>query len=236
MQLILNDVESQAPVILHPPPMTDDEFFDFCQLYPDFRIERSAEGEVIILPGTGLETSFRDNELSRQLANWARADGRGKAFESNAEFMLPSGAAMSPDASWIDNSRLAKLTREQKRKFTLICPDFAVELTSPSDRLSRVQQKMIEWIENSVQLGWLLDADNRTAYVYRPECALRPLCNRSGWKVKDPSLDSCWNWKAFGLAFSSSRPTHIWQACLSKPPGRLLHARIGSHVNRTLRA
>src|SRR5580693_9097622 len=107
MQLILNDVESQAPVILHPPPMTDDEFFDFCQLYPDFRIERSAEGEVIIRPGTGLETSFRNNELSALLREWALVDGRGKAFESNAEFMLPSGAALSPDASWIDNSRLA---------------------------------------------------------------------------------------------------------------------------------
>ncbi len=171
MQLILNDVESQAPVILHPPPMTDVEFFDFCQLYPDFRIERTAEGEVIIMPGTGLETSFRNNELSALLREWARADGRGKAFESNAEFMLASGAALSPDASWIDNTRLATLTREEKRKFTPICPDFVVELTSPSDRLSRVQQKMCEWIENGVQLGWLLDADNRTAYIYRSGCA-----------------------------------------------------------------
>jgi Uma2 family endonuclease len=168
MQLILNDVESQAPVILHPPPMTDDEFFDFCQLYPDFRIERTAEGEVIIMPGTGLETGSRNNGLSRQLGNWAIEDGRGTAFDSNTEYLLPSGAARSPDASWVDNTRLAKLTREQKRKFTQICPDFVAELTSPSDRLSRVQQKMREWIENGVQLGWLLDADNRTAYVYRP--------------------------------------------------------------------
>jgi Uma2 family endonuclease len=171
MQLILNDVESQAPVILHPPPMTDDEFFDFCQLYPDFRIERSAEGEVIIMPGTGLETGSRNNELSRQLGNWAIEDGRGRAFDSNTEYILPSGAARSPDASWVDNTRLAELTREEKRKFTRICPDFVVELTSPSDRLSRVQTKMSEWIENGVQLGWLLDADNRTAYIYRPGCA-----------------------------------------------------------------
>ena len=112
MQLILNDVESKAPVILHPPPMTDDEFFDFCQLYPDFRVERTADGEVIIMPGTGLETSFRNNELSRQLGNWTKEGGRGKAFDSNSEYLLSSGAALSPDASWIDNSRLATLTRE----------------------------------------------------------------------------------------------------------------------------
>jgi Uma2 family endonuclease len=170
MQLIVNDVESQAPVILHPPPMTDDEFFDFCQLYPDFRIERSAEGQVIIMPGTGLETGSRNNELSRQLGNWAIEDGRGTAFDSSTEYMLPSGAARSPDASWADNARLAELTREERRKFTRICPDFVVELTSPSDRLSRVQQKMLEWIENGVQVGWLLDADNRTACIYRPGC------------------------------------------------------------------
>src|SRR6266567_5483275 len=107
MQLVLNDVESQAPVILHPPPMTDDEFYDFCQLYPNFRIERTAEGEIVIMPGTGLETSFRNNELARQVGNWAIADGRGMAFDSNAEFLLPSGAALSHDACWIENRRLA---------------------------------------------------------------------------------------------------------------------------------
>jgi Uma2 family endonuclease len=168
MQLILNDVESQAPVILHPPPMTDDEFYDFCQLYPDFRIERSAEGEIIIMPGTGLETGSRNNEISRQLGNWAIEDGRGEAFDSSTEYLLPSGAGRSPDASWVDKARLAEVTREQRRKFTRICPDFVVELNSPSDRLSRVQQKMREWIENGVRLGWLIDADNRTAYIYRP--------------------------------------------------------------------
>lgn len=193
MQLILNDVESQAPVILHPPPMTDDEFFDFCQLYPDFCIERSAEGEVIIMPGTGLETSSRNNELLRQLGNWAIADGRGTAFDSNAEYILPSGAALSPDASWVDNTRLAKFTREQKRKFTRICPDFVVELTSPSDRLSRVQRKMLEWIENGVQLGWLLDADNRSAYIYRSGAHPKPSRSRSGSRAKGRSLDSFWN-------------------------------------------
>jgi Uma2 family endonuclease len=90
------------------------------------------------------------------------------ACDSSTEYLLPSGAARSPDASWVDRARLAEVTREQKRKFTRLCPDFVVELTSPSDRLSRVQQKMREWIENGVQLGWLVDADNRTAYIYRP--------------------------------------------------------------------
>jgi Uma2 family endonuclease len=167
MELVVHDVESQAPVILHPPPMTDDEFYDFCQRYPDFRVERTARGEVVIMPPAGLETGFRNSDIVRQLGNWARRDGRGKVFDSNTQFILPSGAAWAPDASWVSNSRLAQLTREQKRRFPRICPDFVIELTSPSDRLSRVQRKMREWIENGVTLGWLLDPDKRCAYIYR---------------------------------------------------------------------
>jgi Uma2 family endonuclease len=150
--------------------LTDDEFFDYCQQFPLARVERTAGGEIKILPLRGLETSFRMCEISARLGNWARRDGRGKAFSAAAKFILASNAALSPDASWLDNIRLATLTREQKRKFPRICPDFVVELTSPSDRLSRVQRKMQEWMENGAQLGWLFDADNRTAYIYRPGC------------------------------------------------------------------
>jgi Uma2 family endonuclease len=156
---------------VHPTLRTDDEFFDYCQQFPLARVERTAHGDIKILPLRGLETSFRTCEISAQLGNWARTDGRGKAFSAAAKFILPSNAALSPDASWLDNIALATLTREQKRKFPRICPDFVAELTSPPDTLSRLQKKMREWIEDGVQLGWLLDADHRTAYVYRPGCA-----------------------------------------------------------------
>ncbi len=178
MQLVLDDIESKAPVVLHPESMTDEEFYDFCQLHPDFRVERTATGEVLIMPPAGGETGYRNSELSAQLRNWARKDGRGKAFDSNTEYFLPNGAALSPDASWVLNSRLAELTKCQKQKFLPLCPDFLVELTSPSDRLKRVKAKMDEWLENGAQLCWLLDADNHTVYVYRPrqavECIVGP--------------------------------------------------------------
>jgi Uma2 family endonuclease len=132
------------------------------------RIERTAEGEIVIMAPTGGETGYRNYELTAQLRNWAKRDGRGRGFDSNVEFILPNGAALSPDAAWVECSRLAALTREQKRKFPPLCPDFVVELTSPSDRLPKLKAKMQEWMENGARLGWLLDADNRTAYVYRP--------------------------------------------------------------------
>ncbi|MBI3694416.1 MAG: Uma2 family endonuclease [Acidobacteria bacterium] len=179
MEFVLKDVESQAPVLIRADRrMTDDEYYDFCQANPDLRIERSAEGEILIMAPTGGETSDRNIDLSAQLHTWARRDGRGKVFDSNVEFVLPSSAARSPDASWVERSRWDLLTREQKRKFPPLCPDFVVELTSPSDRLDQVQAKMREWMENGVQLGWLLDADHRTAYIYRP--------NRKPEKLLDP--------------------------------------------------
>jgi Uma2 family endonuclease len=106
--------------------------------------------------------------LIAQLYNWAKRDGRGRAFDSNSEFFLPDGSARGPDAAWVHRERLASLTKEQKRKFLYLCPDFVVELVSPSDRLSKVQAKMSAWIGNGAALGWLIDADNRTVYVYRP--------------------------------------------------------------------
>ncbi|MEO7650080.1 MAG: Uma2 family endonuclease [Bryobacteraceae bacterium] len=148
--------------------MTEDEFFDFCASNPGLRIERTARGEIIIMPPAGFETGFRNNDLCRQLGNWAKADGRGVALDSNTEYVLPNGAALSPDASWVSKSRLEQFTKEQKRRFLPLCPDFVIELLSPSDRLKTVKAKMEEWIDNGVDLGWLIDADSKTVYIYRP--------------------------------------------------------------------
>jgi Uma2 family endonuclease len=170
-QIVLNDLETQVPLRLRTERcMSDEEYFEFCAANSDLRIERTAAGEILITAPTGGETGYRNGELSAQLHSWAKKDGRGKAFDANTEFILPDRSALSPDASWIANSRLQKLTREQKRKFIPLCPDFVVELTSPSDRLPQVREKMKLWMANGAQFGWLIDADNRTVYIYRPNC------------------------------------------------------------------
>lgn len=169
MQVVLNDIETESPIRIQPArPMSDEKFYAFCAANPDFRIERTAEGEIVIMPPTGGETSHRNASLTAQLYTWARREGRGKDFDSNVEYTLPNGAARSPDASWVLRSRLATLTPEEKRKFLPLCPDFVVELRSPSDRLPRVQAKMREWMDNGAKLGWLIDPTTRTVYVYRP--------------------------------------------------------------------
>ena len=168
MQVVLPDLETRATFEIQTDrPMSDDEFYEFCTRSPDLQIERAATGEIILMPPAGFETGYRNNELGRQLGYWARADGRGVALDSNTEYLLPNGAAFAPDASWVSRARLAAFAKEQKRRFLPLCPEFVVELVSPTDRLSRVQAKMREWIDNGAALGWLIDADRQRAYVYR---------------------------------------------------------------------
>ncbi len=148
--------------------LTDDQFFAFCRQNPDLRIEQTAEGDWVIMPPTGGGTGRRNNEIARHLGNWAAQDGSGIPFDSSTGFTLPSGAKRSPDASWVLRSRLAPLTSEQKERFLPLCPDFVVELRSPSDSLETTQEKMQEYLDNGARLGWLLDTAGRRVFVYRP--------------------------------------------------------------------
>ena len=119
------------------------------------------------MPPAGLESSYRNSGVTVQLGNWAKRDKRGKAFDSSSEFFLPNGAARSPNAAWISNARLQMLPKSEKRVFPHLCPDFVIEVMSPSDRLKSAQAKMREWIDNGAELGWLIDGDARTVYMYR---------------------------------------------------------------------
>lgn len=156
---------------IHLPPsfqMTDDEFFEFCRLNRDLRIERTAQGEILIMPPTGGMTGNRNARLTMQLALWAERDGTGEVFDSSTGFKLPNGAERSPDASWVKRSRLENLSDEEKQKFLPLCPDFVIELRSTTDRLPDLQAKMAEYIANGAQLGWLIDPEQQRVYIYRP--------------------------------------------------------------------
>jgi len=166
------------PVVLHTRPaleIDEEQFFEFCQLNRDWRIERTAEGDLEIMPPTGGETSNRNAILTHQVTGWAMRDATGVAFDSNGGFILPNGAVRSPDASWVRRERLANLTAEQKRKFLPLCPDFVIELRSPSDPLATIQAKMEEYVENGARLGWLLDPEERKVHFYKPGESARVL-------------------------------------------------------------
>lgn len=168
------------PVILQTCPafeMNDEQFYEFCRQNRDWRIERTAEGELIIMPPAGGETGNQNALLTTFFTFWALQEGTGIAFDSSTGFLLPNRATRSPDVAWVKKSRLRALTPEQKKKFLPLCPDFVIELRSPSDTLKTVQEKMQEYLDNGAQLGWLIDPSERRVYVYRPGIAVECLDN-----------------------------------------------------------
>jgi Uma2 family endonuclease len=133
---------------------------------PELRFEQTAQGDLIIMAPAGTETGDRDSEINMQLRLWSKQKGHGKVFSSSAGFRLPNGALRSPDASWVSLEKLAPLTPEEYQKFAPLCPEFVIELLSPSDSLKDTQDKMLEYIANGAELGWLIDPGEKCVYVY----------------------------------------------------------------------
>ena len=171
-----HDLMSGVHIQLPPAGLRFDggNFFEFCQINRDYRIERNATGKISIMPPTGGETGCRNSRINRVLGNWAEADGHGEVFDSSTGFDLPNGANRSPDASWVLRSRLAQLTAEQKQVFLPLAPDFVIELASPSDRVKDLHEKMREYMDNGVRLGWLIIPQTRRVFVYQPDT--EPVC------------------------------------------------------------
>jgi Uma2 family endonuclease len=157
--------------------MSDDQFFEFCQLNRDLRFERTFDGQLIIMSPTGGVTGNRNFSLTGQFWSWVEQDGTGIGFDSSTGFKLPNGADRSPDVSWLRLSRWNALSPEQQEKFIPLCPDFVIELRSSSDKLQTLQDKLQEYIDNGALLGWLIDRKNRCIYVYRPGVEVERLDN-----------------------------------------------------------
>ncbi|MEH2001954.1 MAG: Uma2 family endonuclease [Nostoc sp.] len=148
--------------------LTREQFYQLCEENPDLKLERNAQGELIIMPPTGGETGRSNVNLILQVASWNEQNKLGEVFDSSTGFTLPNGADRSPDVSWVEKYRWDALTKEQKEKFIPLCPDFVIELLSPNDSLKKTQMKMQEYIENGCRLGWLINRKKQEVEIYRP--------------------------------------------------------------------
>lgn len=151
-----------------PDKMSPEEFWQFCADNDKLRAELTKEGDVIIMPPTGFETGELNLELGFQLVRWAKKDKTGIVTDSGAAYVLPNGAVKAPDAAWTLKSRVDTFDKEQRQKFLPLCPDFVLELRSPSDTLLEQTAKMDEWIENGARLAWLVDPKTKRVHIYRP--------------------------------------------------------------------
>jgi Uma2 family endonuclease len=172
----------EEPLVLHIRPaieMDDEQFFQFCRLNRDLQIERTAEGDILIMTPEAGSSGRGSSKLAAVFEQWAERDGTGQVFGPSTGFKLPDGATRSPDVAWVRNERVDALTDEQWQRFLPLCPDFVLELRSPSDSMRVLHRKMEEYRDNGAQLGWLLDPVSRQVHVYRPGAAVEVLENPS---------------------------------------------------------
>ncbi len=149
--------------------MTDDELFRFCGQNDVLRVERDSNGELILMSPSGLKGDDANAEITADLKLWARQDGRGKSFGSNAGFTLPDGSMRSPDAAWLSLERWKALAPRERERFGHVVPEFVIELRSRTDGLKELQKKMRIWIANGVQLAWLIDPKRKVVEMYRAD-------------------------------------------------------------------
>jgi Uma2 family endonuclease len=155
--------------------LDEEEFYEFCRINSELRIERTKEGAIIVMPPTYTKTGGKNFLLTANFGVWVKQDGTGRGFDSSTGFTLPNGAKRSPDVSWIRNGRWNALAERERERFARICPDFVVELRSETDSLKTLQAKMEEYLENGALLGWLLDPLKKQVHVYRHDTAVNVL-------------------------------------------------------------
>ena len=148
--------------------LTHEQFWDVCRDNPELRLELTSNGGLIVMPPAGSKTGLRNFNLTGQFAKWVEQDGTGVGFDSSTGFTLPNKAVRSPDVSWVRREKWNALSPEAQERFAPLCPDFVIELRSSSDTPKSLQAKMHEYLENGLQLGWLIDPLQRRVYVYRP--------------------------------------------------------------------
>jgi Uma2 family endonuclease len=147
---------------------SDEDLMRFCAANGIARVEREANGEIVVMSPAGNRTGRRNAAIIAALDAWAQQDARGYVFDSSTGFTLPDGSLRSPDAAWIERTRWDALPEDEKNRFSRICPDFVLELRSPTDALHDLERKMHLWIANGVHLAWLIDPAHRTVTIYRP--------------------------------------------------------------------
>jgi len=166
--------------------MTDEEFAELCSEHPELFFEMSADGELMVMPPPYSLRGIRQGKIYAQLNRWAEDDGRGIAGEANTAFVLPSGARRVPDAVWIRKEQIRQLDSQMLQRYWHLCPDFVIEVRSPTDRLRTLRAKMREWVDNGAALAWMIDPENRTVEIYRPGVEMEMLTNPESLQGEGP--------------------------------------------------
>jgi Uma2 family endonuclease len=168
MKFLTNDIDVDVKGLKYDS-MSDDEFFNFCAENDGLRIERDSKKQIFVMAPAGYETGNLNSEIVTDLNLWNRKSKKGKVADSSAGFLLPDTSVLSPDASWTSNETLSSISKKQIKKFLPACPDFVIELKSPTDSVRYLKSKMLKWIQNGCKLAWLIIPEKEEAHIYRAD-------------------------------------------------------------------
>ena len=169
MTAVVSQFEGFVALAFPGKGMSDEQFFEFCQLNQDLKIERNATGEIIIMSPTGGQTGIWNSDLNTELNIWNRKTKLGRVFDSSTGFKLPNGATYGPDAAWMPRAKWEALSAEEQEKFVPAVPEFIMELRSPSDSLLPIQEKIADFMACGCRLAWLIDPTQQQTTVYRAD-------------------------------------------------------------------
>ncbi len=179
------NIATFLPATFTAPELTEAEFLAFCDQFSDSRLEYSRDGTLIIMPLRELQVAMRTSLIVHRLCCWAEKTGLDSVAGPNAGFCFQDGSRRSPVAAWFNEARWQK-TRELSRRFPVFAPEFVIELRSPEDRMRLLQEKMLEYLDNGVQLAWLIDPAERTVSIYRPGREIEVLSNPAAVQGEGP--------------------------------------------------
>lgn len=182
------DLTSMAtPIFLRPAtPLTDDELIHLSQANKPYRFERNKCGEIVMMTPVGGIGGTHEGWVFSFLVNWNETAQTGVAFGPNTGFNLPDSSCLSPDAAWVSLARWNALTPDEQAGFPPLCPEFLTEVRSRSDSRRMVEEKMQLWLENGVQLAWLVDPIDANVSIYKPGEAVRTLQRPEVVEATDP--------------------------------------------------
>jgi Uma2 family endonuclease len=185
MNLVLNQFE--LPIrISQDRPVTDEELMRLSAENEPMRFERGANGELVVMSPTGSEGGGIETDVATEVTIWAREDGRGRGFGSNTGFKLPDSSVRAADAAWVSWQSWNAVSREERKGYAPICPEFVIEVRSESDRLSDLRAKMEQWITNGAQVAWLIDPEDKSVTIYRPGGQPEHLAHPTSVQGTDP--------------------------------------------------
>ena len=149
--------------------LTEEAFIELSDLNPIWQIETTEEGELLIMPGEGMATSEIGIEIATDLAIWNRLERQGTVLGASGAVRHSERHIMIPDVSWISREREESAKAQVDTILVPTCPEFVVEIRSRGQSLTKQREKMEQWLRHGALLGWLVDPQEGSVWIYRPD-------------------------------------------------------------------